>query len=64
MLVTAYMNYALDGYKVKASRFLLKDELEQTLPECVDDILKEIRQNNILHVDKEALMYPYKSHSL
>ncbi len=44
VLVTAYMNYALDGYKVKASRFLLKDDLEQTLPECVDDILKEIRQ--------------------
>lgn len=44
VLVTAYMNYALDGYKVKASRFLLKDDLEQTLQECVDDILKEIRQ--------------------
>lgn len=44
VLVTAYMNYALDGYKVKASRFLLKDNLEQTLQECVDDILQEIRQ--------------------
>ena len=40
-LVTAYVNYALDGYKVKASRFLLKDDLEQTLPECVEDILRE-----------------------
>lgn len=44
VLVTAYMNYALDGYKVKASRFLLKDDLEQTLQECMDDILREIRQ--------------------
>ncbi len=44
VLVTAYVNYALDGYKVKASRFLLKDDLEQTLRECVNDILKEIRQ--------------------
>lgn len=44
VLVTAYVNYALDGYKVKASRFLLKGDLEQTLPECVDDILREIRQ--------------------
>lgn len=44
VLVTAYINYALDGYKVKASRFLLKDDLEQTLPECMDDILQEIRQ--------------------
>ena len=29
---------------VKASRFLLKDDLEQTLQECMDDILREIRQ--------------------
>ena len=42
VLVTAYVNYALDGYKVKASRFLLKDDLEQTLQECMDDILREI----------------------
>lgn len=44
VLVTAYVNYALDGYKVKASRFLLKDDLEQTLQECMDDILREIWQ--------------------
>ena len=44
VLVTAYVNYALDGYKVKASRFLLKDDLEQTLQECMDDILREILQ--------------------
>ena len=43
VLVTAYVNYALDGYKVKASRFLLKDDLERTLPECVEDILREER---------------------
>ena len=43
VLVTAYVNYALDGYKVKASRFLLKDDLEQTLSECVEDILREER---------------------
>ena len=44
VLVTAYVNYALDGYKVKASRFLLKDDLDQTLQECMDDILWEIQQ--------------------
>ena len=43
MLVTAYVNYALNGYKVKASRFLIKNDLEQTLPECVEDILREER---------------------
>ncbi len=44
VLVTAYVNYALDGYKVKASRFLLKDDLEWTISECVEDILREIKQ--------------------
>ncbi len=44
VLVTAYVNYALDGYKVKASRFLLKDDLEQTLQECMDDIQREIQR--------------------
>ena len=28
---------------MKASRFLLKDDLEQTLSECVEDILREER---------------------
>ncbi len=48
VLVTAYVNYALDGYKVKASRFLLKDDLEQTLPECLDDIL---RVDDIIYIE-------------
>lgn len=48
VLVTAYVNYALDGYKVKASRFLLKDDLKQTLQECMDDLLREIMQENRL----------------
>ncbi len=52
VLVTAYINYALDGYKVKASRFLLKDDLEQTLPECMDDILQEIsREERMVEFD-------------
>ncbi len=46
VLVTAYMNYVLDGYKVKASRFLLKDDLEQTIGECMDDLICEIGKNN------------------
>ena len=38
ILVTAFMNYALDGYKVRASRFLIKDDLDKTFRECMDDI--------------------------
>lgn len=44
VLVTAYMNYSLEGYKVKASRFLLKDDLEYTIKECMDSLIREIRQ--------------------
>ena len=46
VLVTAYMNYALDGYKVKASRFLLKDNLAETIGECMDDLIAEIQKNS------------------
>ena len=46
VLVTAYMNYVLDGYKVKASRFLLKDNLADTIEECMDDLISEIKKNS------------------
>ena len=44
VLVTAFINYALDGYKVRASRFLVKDDLDKTLPECMDDICRQIQR--------------------
>lgn len=46
VLVTAYMGYALEGYKVKASRFLLKDDLKHTLKECMDSLLEELQRKN------------------
>ncbi len=42
IFITAYINYALEGYKVRANRFLVKDDLENTFSECMDDICKEI----------------------
>ncbi len=44
VLVTADMSYAVEGYKVRASRFLLKNDLNQTIGECMDELLKEIKQ--------------------
>ena len=44
VLVTAFMNYALEGYKVKASRFLVKDDLSITVTECMDALVGEIEQ--------------------
>lgn len=43
VFVTAYINYAVEGYKVDAIRFLLKDALEAALPECIDTILERMR---------------------
>lgn len=44
ILVTEFLSYAVDGYRVKASRFLVKDDLEVTLRECMDELLEEQRQ--------------------
>ena len=46
VLVTSFMSFALDGYKVRASRFLIKDDLEKTFPECMDDICLEIQRKS------------------
>lgn len=46
VLVTAYMSYSLEGYKVKASRFLLKDDLEHTIKECMDSLIGELRKKD------------------
>ena len=46
VLVTAYMSYSLEGYKVKASRFLLKDDLEHTLKECMDSLIGELHKKD------------------
>lgn len=46
VFVSAYITYALDGYKVNAIRYLLKEEngLENALKECLDTIIGRICQ--------------------
>lgn len=41
VFVTAFITYALEGYKVDAIRFLLKDDdsLESSIEECLDSII-------------------------
>ena len=46
VLVTSFMSFALDGYKVRASRFLIKDDLEKTFTECMDDICFEAQRKS------------------
>ncbi|MDR2546798.1 MAG: LytTR family DNA-binding domain-containing protein [Lachnospiraceae bacterium] len=41
--ITAFDEYSKDGYKVNAVRYLLKNELEQLLPECVEAMLDRLK---------------------
>lgn len=43
VFVTAFIDYALEGYKVNAVRYLLKDTLDTALAECMDAILQKMR---------------------
>lgn len=44
--ITGFIDYAMEGYKVDAIRYILKDSLEEMLEECMDIILQRIQQKN------------------
>ncbi len=50
VLVSGHMSYAIDGYRVKAARFLIKDHLEKMLVQCLDEIIGEFadKENKML----------------
>lgn len=41
VFVTAFINYVLEGYKVDAIRYLLKDSLENSMDECLDAVTEK-----------------------
>ncbi len=43
VFVTAFIDYALEGYKVNAVRYLMKDTLEIALEECMNAILQKMQ---------------------
>lgn len=47
VFVTAYIDYSLEGYKVNAERYLLKNtiNLEDSIYECMDSIFEKVNQN-------------------
>lgn len=59
VLVTAFLNYALEGYKVGAVRYIMKDALEMQMTECMDAVLKkmQIRQVTFPFVEGERTLY-------
>ena len=46
VFVTAFIHYTLEGYKVEAIRYILKDmaTFEQSMQECLDTILKKMKK--------------------
>lgn len=45
VFITSFVDYALDGYKADAFRFLLKNNLEQQLSECIEAIAESLNSN-------------------
>lgn len=43
VFVTAFMDYALEGYKVNAVRYLMKDTLDQSIEECMTAVLHRMK---------------------
>lgn len=43
VFVTAFIDYALEGYKVNAVRYIMKDSLDTAIPECMDAVLQKMR---------------------
>lgn len=42
VFITSFIDYALDGYQADAFRFLLKNNLEQQLSECIEAIAEQV----------------------
>ncbi|MCM1044125.1 MAG: LytTR family DNA-binding domain-containing protein [Candidatus Gastranaerophilales bacterium] len=42
VFITSFMDYAIEGYKVEAMRFVLKDVLDEVMPECIDAIIRKL----------------------
>lgn len=47
VFVTAFLDYALEGYKVNAVRYLMKDTLDLALDECMTAILQKMQLSRV-----------------
>lgn len=59
VFVTAFIKYALDGYKANAVRYIMKDTLDAAIPECMDAILQrmQLRQISFSFMEGEKRLY-------
>lgn len=59
VFVTAFIDYALEGYKVNAIRYILKDKLETAVSECMNAILQKMQKKQVVFAfsDGERTLY-------
>lgn len=60
--VSAYLEFATQGYTVNAFRYILKQELNQAMPQCMTDIYAELFQrskNLTVEISREVHTLPY-----
>lgn len=61
--VSAYLEFALKGYTVSAFRYLLKKDVEQTLPVCLEEILTALSDSDkslVIRVNRETFNIPIR----
>lgn len=44
VFVSGFVKYAVQGYKVRAFRYLLKQDLEEEFPICIKEVLQEMNR--------------------
>ncbi|MBD5458767.1 MAG: response regulator transcription factor [Lachnospiraceae bacterium] len=48
VFVTAFLDYALEGYKVNAVRYIMKNTLDGAVAECMDAILQKRKEMQVM----------------
>lgn len=59
--ISAYLEFAPEGYTVHAFRYLLKRDIERTLPLCLEDVLAEHAKGSrtlSIHLGRSAVELP------
>lgn len=59
--VSAYLEFALQGYTVNAYRYILKRDIAKQLPCCLDDIYSEMTASRLtltIHHNRETMELP------
>ena len=53
VFVTSFLNYAIQGYRFDALRFILKSEINNLMPECIETIIR------LMKIDYHEVEYDY-----